>query len=106
MLLGCQTVDSVAVDFKDCALNFDEIIINLYPNPNKGKFTLGLTGVKDDVSIAILDFIGKQVVEEKIVDITSYKLEREFDLSEYERGIYFIRINYHDKVYYQRVVVQ
>jgi len=103
---GCKTVDSVSVEFTDCSLAYEDLIIDLYPNPTSGKFTLVLTGVREDITIEIIDFIGQEVLKEKIINASSYIVKKEFDLSIYEDAVYFIRIIHQEKVYNERVIVQ
>ena len=80
--------------------------VNVYPNPNSGHFSLEIVGVNQEVNVAIMDFAGRLVLEQKLQDVQSDKLIQEFDLSSYERGIYFLRITQGEKVSYQRVVIQ
>jgi hypothetical protein len=103
---GCKTVDSVSVEFTDCSLAYEDLIIDLYPNPTSGKFTLVLTGVREDITIEIIDFIGQEVLKERIINASSYIVKKEFDLSVYEDAVYFIRVIHSEKVYNERVIVQ
>ncbi|NPD48034.1 T9SS type A sorting domain-containing protein, partial [Lentimicrobium sp. S6] len=41
-----------------------------------------------------------------ILEITADKMEKQFDFSDYERGVYFLRITHGGKVSYKKVVIQ
>ena len=107
--IGCETTASVDITWGHVAvtdLESEIMTINVYPNPNNGEFSLELTGVSEEVKISVIDFAGRLIQEEKILDITADKMEKQFDLSDYERGVYFLRITHGEKVSYKKVVVQ
>ena len=107
--IGCETTASVDITWGHVAvteLESDIMSINVYPNPNNGEFSLELTGVSEEVKISVIDFAGRLIQEEKILDITADKVKKQFDLGDYERGIYFLRITHGEKVSYKKVVVQ
>jgi hypothetical protein len=107
--IGCETQESVELIF-DCVavpeLEPDMMSINVYPNPNNGEFSVEFIGMSREVEISVIDFAGRLILEDKILDITAEKMEKQFDLSNYERGVYFLRITHGDKVSYKKVVVQ
>ncbi|MCK5774767.1 MAG: T9SS type A sorting domain-containing protein, partial [Bacteroidales bacterium] len=103
---GCQTIDSVGVDFVDCSSDYESLDILIYPNPNDGHFTISIDGIIDDMEIAIIDFIGRIVIEDQNVKADSHVFTGDFDLSPYEDGVYFVRIIHDGKVYNERIVVQ
>jgi len=80
--------------------------ITIYPNPNTGEFTLELSGVSQEIKISIIDFAGRLIIEQNVIDFTEHKIEKKFDLSDYERGVYFSRIVQGEKISYQKVVIQ
>ncbi|NOR87483.1 MAG: T9SS type A sorting domain-containing protein, partial [Bacteroidales bacterium] len=107
--LGCETTASVEIDY-DCVtavaeIETDKMTINVYPNPNKGEFNIELIGINQEVEISIIDFAGRLIVEEKILDITEDKMIKHFNLNEYERGVYFLQITHGETVSYQKVVI-
>jgi hypothetical protein len=107
--VGCETSASVEITYGHVAvteLESDNMSINVYPNPNNGEFSLELTGVSQEVDISVIDFAGRLILEEKVLDVTADKIKKQFDLSEYERGVYFLRITHGEKVSYKKVVIQ
>jgi len=106
---GCETTASIEITYGPVAipeLESDIMSINVYPNPNSGEFSLELVGISQEVEISVIDFAGRLILEEKILDITADKMEKQFDLGDYERGVYFLRITHGGKVSYKKVVIQ
>lgn len=106
---GCYSQASIEVTF-DINEGISDVLtasnINIYPNPNTGIFTLELTAVSQDVKVSVIDFTGKLVFEEQLVDVKANKLEKQFDMNDYERGVYFLRITHGEVVVYKKVVLQ
>lgn len=78
-----------------CALNLssNEIpnntsIINAYPNPSNGVFTITMNQQNTQYSISVFDYLGKQIDEEKLLNNNTI----EIDLSNQPNGIYLIRL--------------
>lgn len=64
----------------------------LYPNPSKGRVTLKATGViGKEVSVYFYNVMGQQIASESITLING-SLVKEFDWSEFPKGIYEVRI--------------
>lgn len=72
----------------------------IYPNPNKGKFVIE-NYFKGKVNYSILDLHGR-VIREFVVD--DEKIE--IDLSNYDKGIYFIKCNINGTTEVKKVIVQ
>ena len=62
--------------------------IYVYPNPSKGKFTISTHNTLNDVSIYILNTLGKAVYLERFGVLE----ERSLDLTDLPAGVYFMRI--------------
>jgi hypothetical protein len=66
--------------------------IKFYPNPSNGKFNLSFTTPgKGDAEITIVNADGKKVFSESLPDFKG-RYDKEVDLSENPKGIYFVRI--------------
>ncbi len=107
--MGCESIASIDITWGHVALpelDTDIMSINVYPNPNSGVFSLELIGMSREVEISVIDFAGRLILEEKIRDISADKLEKQFDFSDYERGVYFLRITHGENVSYKKVVIQ
>jgi len=86
---GCNEYTCVTVK-NASATGIDNIsssssVINLYPNPNTGYFTL--TGLTQDQVIKIYNYFGQEI-QSRLVD----KPVMRFDLSATSNGVYLIRI--------------
>ncbi|MFT4544134.1 MAG: hypothetical protein ACI9EQ_000588 [Bacteroidia bacterium] len=65
-------------------------LIEVYPNPNQGQFTLEVSGYNGDGRIIILNNLG-QTVMDKAVDFNQF-YEENINLNQAKPGIYFVRI--------------
>ena len=64
--------------------------MTIYPNPNKGEFTLTLNdlAIKEGYSIVVYDMMGKRIWSEKIVDHKAY-----YNIKLYNaKGIYIVQV--------------
>ncbi len=68
----------------------NEQIIDLYPNPNEGQFTLEMAGFNGDYRLMVYNSVGQSVVD-KSVGIREFH-EEKFDLSQVGSGMYFVHI--------------
>lgn len=74
----------------DRKLQADEMMF--YPNPNNGKFNLAFyLADKGDTEIHVMNIEGKKVYSEKLVGFSG-KYDREIDISQNPKGIYFVKI--------------
>lgn len=64
------------------------------------KITSSISG--NDVSINILNAVG-QLVNTKNMNVLSGENNTEIDLNGYEKGVYFIKVTFEEKVYVARV---
>lgn len=107
---GCISLDSIPLVFEVCIglneLDTDGVEIGIFPNPSlNGQFTVELTGLQEDVELWVIDFDGRLLMEDKIIYQKAGKLQKQFDLKDNGRGVYFIRIATEDKVSYKRVIL-
>ena len=65
-------------------------IVEVYPNPNEGRFTLELAGMNGEYRVMVLNNQG-QLVADRNVAVNNFQEER-FDLSGQSAGLYFVRI--------------
>lgn len=64
-----------------------EPMFNIYPNPSSGLFTIENNYNIEDYSIEIYDIFGRNIYSAKV-----YEPKHLFDMSEFDKGIYFIRV--------------
>lgn len=82
---------------------------SLYPNPNEGIFTLEFNVIEnDDVSIEIVDIIGKSIPIELTEKIQSGWNKTIIDTKKYElnEGVYFLKLNSGNQVFSKRLIIQ
>ncbi len=74
------------------------VMINISPNPNHGEFTINLSSIEDlsKFTVEISDFLGKKIVHNE--NITTIK--HSIDLSKYPNGLYMIRINKNNTLFW------
>jgi hypothetical protein len=75
--------------------------INVYPNPTKGLFTISLDELTNNTSIIIYSVVGKEVVNQQI--ITN---QTTINLKDYDKGIYFVKIQNGVNIITKRIVKQ
>ena len=80
--------------------NFEKV--NIFPNPNNGRFEIHLEGftTEEKFSIEILNFSGKPVKQYSEVSRNDFQI----DISDFAKGIYFVKIQAGEKVYLEKVV--
>jgi hypothetical protein len=76
--------------------------INFYPNPSEGRFYL--TGIKGNRDISVYNVSGELVYDKKISsnNSTDYLI----DLSNFTKGIYFLRVTGNDDVFNQKLIIE
>ena len=93
----CSGISS-AFDFASGINDNDDVItgISLFPNPGQDVINLRMNVNKmTTITIAITDILGKTIVNENITNSTG-QVNRQYELSEYTSGIYFVTIQSDD----------
>ncbi|MBE0640914.1 MAG: T9SS type A sorting domain-containing protein, partial [Bacteroidales bacterium] len=107
---GCAAMDEVVVEFMPCPgldeLSAESIEINVFPNPNDGRFTVTVKGFEGSVDLLILNNIGQTVVNEKLNHSSNSLFSRDYDLSSFPPGMYFLRFSDGDIVRTRKVIIQ
>ncbi len=62
--------------------------VTLYPNPNKGNFTVTVENPKSDISMAVYNLLGEEI---KVIETNSLKSNYSVDLN-VANGIYIVKI--------------
>ncbi len=75
--------------------------MNLFPNPNQGRFTLQLDGLKSAAQVVVYDLQGREVLRTQV-----QKTQQEINLSDQEQGTYIIQVVTDNWSEAQRIVVQ
>jgi len=76
--------------------------VTVFPNPSNGKFTVTTNNGSID-AIYIYNVTGT-----KVFSTTDFKLKtsNEIDISDYKKGIYFVKIDSRDKISTEKIVIQ
>jgi hypothetical protein len=99
------------VHFDPCGVGIPGLTGNLFtfslrPNPSTGIFTIFSSSVNnEDVMIRVIDLSGKTVLNEKI-SVSGDTMESKMDLSGFEKGIYFVRIETGNGVKTEKLILQ
>ncbi len=86
--------------------NIDAVSENhilIYPNPTSGIVNINLTGLEDlsGLSLQITDVSGK-IIKQLLVN----SKELSVDLSEFESGVYFLRIQTENSIFVEKIIVE
>ncbi len=76
--------------------------IKIYPNPSKGIFTIETLGIKDYINVSVFSIQGKEIIKENIYNDNKIKL----DLSNYPKGVYFIKLWNNDFVGVEKLILE
>ncbi len=99
-------VDSVAIDF---VTSIDKMVntikgLSIYPNPSNGQFTINYEAINSSSSIEVRDVRGKLVYENLLNSSTSGTLN--IDLSNHNKGFYFIKIFNEQNSFIEKIIIQ
>ena len=78
-------------------------IINFYPNPNNGLFTLERN--KDDLNIIILNVNGQVIYSKQFEKRTPHTIDH-IDLSNQPKGLYFVKIQSLKTTKVEKLIIQ
>lgn len=79
-------------------------LLDLYPNPGRGQFVIrGAMPSSVDVHIGVTDMLGRTLMPDVFLSTTD-QFAKEFDISEFANGVYFVRIRVSDSVFTVRYV--
>ncbi len=98
----CKTI-TFTVGVEDLSL---ENSISIQPNPATNFVNVEFNGVNsDNITIELLNIQGKALFTNQLVDFDNNTVER-IDVSDFSKGVYFVRITSDSEVMTERVVVQ
>ncbi|HTA81896.1 MAG TPA: T9SS type A sorting domain-containing protein, partial [Bacteroidia bacterium] len=80
--------------------------LDIYPNPTRGVFNMSLVlNSQQNVDIKIYNTLG-QVIKEETYGQSYGKAIKQFDMSAYGKGVYFVKVTTNNDVQYRKVVIQ
>ena len=80
-----------------------ETAFRLYPNPTEREVMIEAPGINGATEIAICDMTGKTV---KSIQISSNPMKASVDISDFEKGIYIVKLCNNNKEYSQKLIVK
>jgi hypothetical protein len=100
---GCQGKDSLHVFVFPCIGLNDELEngLKIYPNPSDGIITIEVNELKEEISLQVLDELGRIIFEDQKSDI---RYIRQFDLSAYPAGVYIVRVRMKGNMVLKKIV--
>ena len=76
------------------------------PNPNTGKFSLSFDiSSKGETEIRVLDLNGETIYTEDLGNFSG-NYSKEFDISNFAKGVYFLQITQNERAFTKKVVTQ
>jgi hypothetical protein len=80
--------------------------LSIYPNPTKGLLNIefDMVGSKE-VSLFIINVLG-DIVYQETIDNTIFKYTNKFDLANYSKGVYFVKLKKEDGVVTHKLILQ
>jgi len=87
-----DALDKAGIKLNEASLELEDLMF--FPNPNEGQFSLSFsTEAKGDLNIKVVDINGKVVHKESFNNFTG-KYNKEIDITENSKGIYFLIIQH------------
>lgn len=89
---GCASDTSNAVLYEPTGLqeDLDELVMNVYPNPNSGVFTLEIEGWKaESARMTMMDMTGRLIYDQQIA-LPSGKIQKQLQLDQAANGMYIL----------------
>ncbi len=85
--------------------NGNSLNYSIYPNPTKGKITVVINGVSSKLELQITNLQG-EVIRTQSISNDKQSYTTDIDLSNYAKGIYFVKIINNNFVKVEKVVLQ
>ena len=105
---GCEGMASVNVQVNACVGFIENTLANgvsVYPNPNNGSFTLGVSANVGDVTISITDMQGR-VVYSSIENNVNAGFVKQISLDTQSSGMYLMHIGANGEHQIKKIAVQ
>ncbi|RLD50438.1 MAG: hypothetical protein DRJ05_19610 [Bacteroidetes bacterium] len=98
--------DSLSVYYTSTSSKYAENMVRIYPNPGNGSINISFSEIRDDkVLIELISYTGKSLFKKEFAIYGNNK-NTELDLSNYDSGVYFIRLTNNSFNKTQKIVIQ
>ena len=103
---GCSATDTINLAICDGLEAIAGSSVELFPNPSQGRFTLYFNSTTvQDLKMDLITTGGQLVCTFKNEKATT-SFTREFDLSNFSKGVYFLRLSSENGMAVKRIVIQ
>lgn len=105
---GVVERDSVSITFLDCTSIFEfssGLKVSVFPNPNRGVFSIRTEKLKGTLLATIADLSGKIILQREMTSQGAAAHETVIDLTGHPRGQYLLRLSTSEGMKIERVVV-
>ena len=92
---GCMSDTSNGVDFNTgIADKLANVSIDLYPNPNQGRFFINISGIEHEsrVEITVHNSVGAEVAHQVVQAAVNGNVKQRIDLADLPSGMYYLRV--------------
>ena len=108
LINGCTSSGSVNItfinpDFIDVS---KEGIINLYPNPNNGEFTLAMPYTREEQVVRLFSMQGNLVFEQEHFICPEMECVLKVQLPNLTTGLYMLQLISGDEIYFKKVMIR
>jgi len=80
--------------------------LQFYPNPSDGRFDISFNlPNKGKTAVRVVDMAGKEVFQDNLGNFSG-TYEKQIDISDNTKGVYFLQVQQSDKVMMKKIVVQ
>jgi hypothetical protein len=80
--------------------------VSIRPNPSFGYINVAISGLKTgNVSVNIMDLSGKVILQEAF-EATGSKINHKIDLSQFQKGIYFVKVETDTQVKTEKLIME
>lgn len=104
---GCTFTDNITVQAGPVGINdpVDGALVEIYPNPNNGIFTLNVETVNtEDIRIEIYDMVGQIIYSDNVDGTRQY--QKEVNLNDMAAGSYLLKISHGEKTKMRKLVIK
>ncbi len=107
---GCTGIGSTIVVFDfDACVGIDEAFRNshfhIYPNPSYGLFNIESLGIDGETRVSVINVNGLEVFS-KTIQLTTTGFKDELNLSDLQKGMYYIRFQGDDFLYAEKIIIR
>ncbi len=103
--LGCSGLDTISITVDLClgVADANTSLVNVYPNPNTGAFTIAFSNSMENVIVEMVDVNGRNVFAQQF-DVNAGD-QKQLDLTGESNGMYLLRVTSANGVSTQRILI-